>query len=174
MESKYLLFKYVSSASIHVYHIQTYWPVCTHVCTSRYTPYTYACTHIYSCVHTQPLVNASCYFWIRWKWKVKVKVTQSYPTFCDPPLWNSLGQNTGVGSLSLLQQIFPTQELNQGLLHCRKILYQLRQMTHQNPHDTNFDMYIGKFWWLGKGKIHNFFFTWAQFSLTWKRNKANS
>ena len=33
--------------------------------------------------------------------------------------------NTGVGSLSLLQQIFPTQELNQGLLHCRRILYQL-------------------------------------------------
>ena len=34
-------------------------------------------------------------------------------------------KNTGVGSLSLLQQIFPTQELNQGLLHCRQILYQL-------------------------------------------------
>ena len=34
-------------------------------------------------------------------------------------------QNTGVGSLSLLQGIFPTQELNQGLLHCRWILYQL-------------------------------------------------
>ena len=31
--------------------------------------------------------------------------------------------NTGVGSLSLLQGIFPTQELNQGLLHCRRILY---------------------------------------------------
>ena len=28
-------------------------------------------------------------------------------------------------SLSLLQQIFPTQESNQGLLHCRRILYQL-------------------------------------------------
>ena len=39
--------------------------------------------------------------------------------------WNSLGQNTGVDSLSLLQGIFPTQELNQGLLHCRQILYQL-------------------------------------------------
>ena len=39
--------------------------------------------------------------------------------------WNSPGQNTGVGSLSLLQWIFPTQELNQGLLHCRQILYQL-------------------------------------------------
>ena len=39
--------------------------------------------------------------------------------------WNSPGQHTGVGSLSLLQGIFPTQELNQGLLHCRRILYQL-------------------------------------------------
>ena len=33
-------------------------------------------------------------------------------------------KNTGVGSLSLLQGIFPTQELNQGLLHCMQILYQ--------------------------------------------------
>ena len=35
------------------------------------------------------------------------------------------GKNTWVGSLSLLQGIFLTQELNQGLLHCRQILYQL-------------------------------------------------
>ena len=34
-------------------------------------------------------------------------------------------KNIGVGSLSLLQGIFLTQELNQGLLHCRQILYQL-------------------------------------------------
>ena len=39
--------------------------------------------------------------------------------------WNSPGQNTGVGSLSLLQGIFPTQGSNSGLLHCRHILYQL-------------------------------------------------
>ena len=39
--------------------------------------------------------------------------------------WNSPGQNTGVGSLSLLQRIFPTQGLNPGLLHCRQILYQV-------------------------------------------------
>ena len=39
--------------------------------------------------------------------------------------WNSPGQNTGVGSLSLLQGIFPTQGLNSGLLHSRQILYQL-------------------------------------------------
>ena len=38
---------------------------------------------------------------------------------------DSPGQNTGVGSLSLLQGIFPTQGSNGGLLHCRQILYQL-------------------------------------------------
>ena len=38
---------------------------------------------------------------------------------------NSPGQNTGVGSLSLLQGIFPPQGWNPGLLHCRRILYQL-------------------------------------------------
>ena len=44
---------------------------------------------------------------------------------CDP--WNSPGQNTGVGSLPLLQGIFPTQGSNQGLLHYRRILSQLSQ-----------------------------------------------
>ena len=39
--------------------------------------------------------------------------------------WNSPGQNTGVGSLSLLQGIFPTQESNPGLLHYGWILYKL-------------------------------------------------
>ena len=39
--------------------------------------------------------------------------------------WNSPGQNTGVGSLSLLQGIFPTQGSNPGFPHCRWILYQL-------------------------------------------------
>ena len=34
-------------------------------------------------------------------------------------------ENTGMGSLSLLQQIFPTQGSNLCLLHCRPILYQL-------------------------------------------------
>ena len=33
--------------------------------------------------------------------------------------WNSPGQNTGVGTLSLLQGIFPTQ----GFSHCRQIVY---------------------------------------------------
>ena len=40
-------------------------------------------------------------------------------------LWNSPGQNTEVGSLSLLQGIFLTQESNRCLLHSRRILYQI-------------------------------------------------
>ena len=39
--------------------------------------------------------------------------------------WNSPGQNTGVGSLSLLQGIFPTLALNPCLPDCRQIPYQL-------------------------------------------------
>ena len=39
--------------------------------------------------------------------------------------WDSPGQNTGVGSLSLLQGIFPIQGSNPGVPHCRWILYQL-------------------------------------------------
>ena len=39
--------------------------------------------------------------------------------------WNSPGQNTGVGSCSLLHGIFPTQGSNPDLPHCRWILYQL-------------------------------------------------
>ena len=34
-------------------------------------------------------------------------------------------KNTGLGSPSLLKQIFLSQESNQGFLHCRQILYQL-------------------------------------------------
>ena len=43
----------------------------------------------------------------------------SFPS--EPP---RKSKNTGVGSLSLFQQICPTQELNQSLLHCRWVLYQ--------------------------------------------------
>ena len=52
---------------------------------------------------------------------VCVKVAQS----CLYSPWDSPGQNTGVGSLSLLQRIFPTQGSNPDLPHCRRILYQL-------------------------------------------------
>ena len=49
--------------------------------------------------------------------------------------WNSPGRNTGVGSLSLLQGIFPTQGSNPGLLRCRRILYQLNHNGDPTAHD---------------------------------------
>ena len=65
--------------------------------------------------------------------RIKI-VTQSCLTLCDPMdcsppgslcPWDFPGKNTGVSSHSLLQGIFPTQRLNMGLLHCRRILYHL-------------------------------------------------
>ena len=57
-------------------------------------------------------------------WKLSVMSHSLLPHGLYCP-WNSPGQNTGVGSLSLLQGIVPTQGLNPGLQHCRQILYQL-------------------------------------------------
>ena len=64
------------------------------------------------------------------KWKLdhfaeKVKVTQSCLTLCDHMPCNSPGQNAGVGSLSLLQALFPIQGSNPGFSQYRQILYQL-------------------------------------------------
>ena len=61
---------------------------------------------------------------------MKVKVSHSVVSDSLQPHrlyspWSSPGQNTGVGSPSFLQGIFPTQGSNPGLLHCRWILYQL-------------------------------------------------
>ena len=60
---------------------------------------------------------------------MKVKVAQWCLTLCDPMDYTVPGilqaRITRVGSLSLLQGIFPTQGLNIGLRHCRQILYQL-------------------------------------------------
>ena len=80
--------------------------------------------------------------------------------------WRSPGQNTGVGSLSLLQGIFLTQRLNPGLLHYRQILYQL---SHQgSPRILEWVAYpfsIGSFQprnWIGVSCIAGGFFTnWA-------------
>ena len=49
----------------------------------------------------------------------------SLPVDSSPTELPGKPKNTGVGSLSLLQGIFPTQESNWGFRHCRQILYQL-------------------------------------------------
>ena len=53
--------------------------------------------------------------------------------------WNSPGKNTGAGSHSLLQEVFPTQGSNPALLHCRWILYHLNHqgvLDYWFPKDT--------------------------------------
>ena len=57
----------------------------------------------------------------KWKWK-SLSHVRLFGLYSP---WNSPGQNTAVGSRSLLHGIFPTQELNSGLPHCGWILYQL-------------------------------------------------
>ena len=75
-------------------------------------------------------LKLSCYLWalilcyLDSEWKLLSHVWLFRPHGLYSP-WNSPGQNTGVGSLSLLQGIFPTQGLNPGLPNCRRILYQL-------------------------------------------------
>ena len=68
---------------------------------------------------------------------LKVLVAQSHLTLCNPMdcnlcPWNSPGKNTGVGCHSLLQGMFPTQELNLGLPRRRQILYHLRHQGSPN------------------------------------------
>ena len=58
------------------------------------------------------------------------KFPQSCLTFSDPMdcslcLWNSPGKHARVHRHSLLRGVFPTQESNPGLLHCRWRLYHL-------------------------------------------------
>ena len=52
---------------------------------------------------------------------------------------NSPGQNTGVGSLSLLQGILPTQGSNPGFPHCKQIFYQL---SHQGSPKISVKWYL--------------------------------
>ena len=66
----------------------------------------------------------SLYFWTVNSESRSVVSDSLWPHRQNRP-WVSLGQDTGVGSFSLLQRIFPTQGSNPGPLHCGWILYQL-------------------------------------------------
>ena len=83
--------------------------------------------------NTEKQRNRKCYELRRTEWN-ELKVAQLCPTLCNTmeySPWNSPGQNTGMGSLSLLQGIFPIQGSNPGLSHCRWILYHLSH--RRNP-----------------------------------------
>ena len=66
-------------------------------CTAMW--FSFVCVCLYVCVYI-------------WEWKSRWFVSDSLRPH---GLWDSPGHNTGVGSLSLLQGIFPTQGLNTGL-----------------------------------------------------------
>ena len=97
---------------------------------SLYFPFIYSHTHksfSFKLSSVRLYLDKSVCINFFYSW-VKVKVTQSCLTLRPHGLyspWNSPGQNTGVGSLSLLQEIFSTQGSNPGLSGCRQILYQL-------------------------------------------------
>ena len=97
--------------------------------------------------------------------KVKVMSVSLWPHRLYSP-WNSPGQDTGVGSLSLLQGIFPTQGSNLGLMHCRQILYQLNNKGRPRMLEwVAYPFSRGSFWprnWTGVSSIAGGFFTnWA-------------
>ena len=80
---------------------------------------------IWKCIY--PYTHTHTHTWKGIVWKMKW--SESHSVESDSlwlyNLWNSPGQNTGVGSLSLLQGMYPTQGLNPRFPHCRWILYQM-------------------------------------------------
>ena len=84
----------------------------------------YVCVYVYIYVHVCMYICVCC--------ESRSVVSDSLQSHRLYSPWNSPGQNTGVSSLSLLQGIFPTHGSNPGLLHCRRIRYQLRHKG--NPH----------------------------------------
>ena len=98
---------------------------------------------------------------IWWKWK-KLKLLESEsewllrescslrPHGLYSP-WNSPGQNTGVGSLCLLQWVFPTQGSNPGLPHCRQVLYQLSYQGSPGCCLSSYIIWEGCVYWLFLG-----------------------
>ena len=90
--------------------------------------------------HGDVWINLSCLVWLNRPKPSMCLVAQLCPTSCDPMdgsppgssvCRDSLGKHTGVGSLSLLQGIFPTQGSNPGLPHCSQILYCLSNQGSQ-------------------------------------------
>ena len=96
--------------------------------------------------------------------------------------WNSLGQNTGVGSPFLLQGIFPTQRSNPCLSHCRRILYQLSHLGSLRILEwVAYPFSSRSSWTRNQTRVFctagGFFTNWAQGSLTcslWRTYKPYS
>ena len=128
--------------------------------------------------HAQPLQVGQClpiilylcffnvlllFYTIKRLW---VKVAQLCLPLCDTSEripWRSPGQNTGVGSHSLLCGIIPTQGSNLGFLHCRRILYQMSLQGSPRILEWPFSNGSSQLrFWTGVSCIAGWFFTsWA-------------
>ena len=80
--------------------------------------------------------------------------------------WNSPGPNTGMGSLSLLQGVFPTQGSNPVLPHCRRILHQLSHKGSPRILElVAYPFFRGSSWPRNRTRVScitgRFFTTWA-------------
>ena len=133
----------LAAAAVGVRHFHNYWRKCkfektlrtsnAHILgisnfTFRNLFWRYTCMHSWETVHVQDYsysiaCNSNLVV------KVKVKVAQSCPTLCNPMdytvhpiLWARILEWV---ANSLLQGIFSTEGLNQGLPYCKQILYQL-------------------------------------------------
>ena len=107
----------------------------------------YVCITLCLSIHEMMHISFAIFLKLLWKtvlWRficrsfedlcfyLKTTTTESFSVMSDSlwlhrlySPWNFLGRNTGVGSLSLCQGIFPTEVSNPGLPHCRWFLYQL-------------------------------------------------
>ena len=112
-------------------YVQMQWKVHLPRCTRLWRE-----KHCYARTETCSLLAMECFGYISWitiyepESQEKILAAQSCLILCDPmsrlfSLWNSPGKSTGVGSHLLLQGIFPPQESNLCLLHCRQTLYHL-------------------------------------------------
>ena len=106
----------------------------THICTNKYTSEATENTHIHTYMHAyKPTHGCKQTQICTYTHNVRVgteNVSLSHvQLFATPWTMQSMefsGQNTGVGGLSLLQGIFPTQLSSRGILYCWWILYQIR------------------------------------------------
>ena len=86
--------------------------------------------------------------------QVKVNVAQSCPMLCNPmdcSPWNSPGHNTGVGNLSLLQDIFPTRGSSQPRHQPRSSALQADSLPTKGP---RINLYSSVYYLLQQGTLH--------------------
>ena len=121
----WIIFHYID---MYMYHTFIHSYVNEHIC----------CFHVLAIINRATVsIEVQVSFWTMFFSRfmhVLCLVAQLCPTLCDPmdcsPPGSSVhgdspGKSTGMGCHALLQGIFPTQESNPGLQHCRWILYHL-------------------------------------------------